>query len=220
MATRSRKTATRARPATRAAKTAAQKARSRSGPGAVAWASSGLKSAADQLLDWAGAATELSLGVGKSLVRDPKRQQALERAGAFLRDAREAAGLTVDDVARAMKLDDPGLIDRVESGRAALPFEALLRFAALVARNDPLPFAMKVARGYNPELWRSLEELGIGRLATQVGREREIVNIYRSRDAARKLTDAEFARVRDFTAAAFDLALGHIEDSRGRKPRS
>jgi len=201
------------------AATAAKRVRSPAASGAVAWASSGLKSAADQLLDWAGAATELSLGVGKSLVRDPKRQQALERAGAFIRDAREAAGLTVDDVARAMQLDDPKLIDRVESGRAALPFEALLRVAALVARNDPLPFAMKVARGYNPELWRVLEELGIGRLATHVGREREFVNIYRSRDAARKLTDAEFARVRAFTSAAFDLALGHIEDTRAAKSK-
>jgi hypothetical protein len=118
-----------------------------------------------------------------------------------------------------MQLDDPKLIDRVESGRAALPFEALLRVAALVARNDPLPFVMKVARGYNPELWRVLEDLGIGRLATHVGREREIVNIYRSRDAARKLTDAEFARVRAFTAAAFDFALGHIEDARGSRSK-
>jgi hypothetical protein len=52
-----------------------------------------------------------------------------------------------------------------------------------------------------------LQALGIGRLVEHARREHDFINIYRSRDAARALTDAEFARVLAFVEAAFDLAL-------------
>ncbi len=49
-------------------------------------------------------------------------------------------------------------------------------------------------------------------------RERRFINIYRSHDGARKLTDEGFARVLDLTRSAFEMALHfaaeqeHIED--------
>jgi hypothetical protein len=52
-----------------------------------------------------------------------------------------------------------------------------------------------------------LENLGIGRFAVQSGREREFANVYRGSDAARRLSDDEFAAVLAFTKAAFELAL-------------
>jgi hypothetical protein len=41
----------------------------------------------------------------------------------------------------------------------------------------------------------------------QAGREREFANVYRGSDAARRLSDDEFAAVLAFTKAAFELAL-------------
>jgi len=44
-------------------------------------------------------------------------------------------------------------------------------------------------------------------LAVQAGREREFANIYRGRNAARALSDDEFAALLAFVKQAFDLAL-------------
>lgn len=173
-----------------------------------------LRSVTDQLLGLVGSAAELSLDVGNVLVRSPSHRRALQKAGTFLRDARETAGLTVDEVSAAIDLKDPALLDLAESGRAALPFEALLRLAALLARNDPVPFLMQIARNYSPSLWRTLEQLGVAHLVLHAGREHEFINVYRSRDAARRLDDTEFARVLAFTEAAFDMALNLVVDVR------
>ena len=47
----------------------------------------------------------------------------------------------------------------------------------------------------------------IGRLALQAGREREFANLYRASDAARRLSDEDFAEVLQFTQAPFAMAL-------------
>ena len=183
-----------------------------------------LRSMADQFFGLVGSAAELSLGVGNALVRRPSHRRALQKAGAFLRDARETAGLSVREVSSAIDLDDPSLLDLAESGKAALPFEVLLRLAALLARNDPVPFLMQFVRNYSPSLWKALEQLGLAGLVLHAGREHEFINVYRSRDAARRLSDAEFARVLAFTDAAFEMALGHVADGKraadeGARPR-
>ena len=46
-----------------------------------------------------------------------------------------------------------------------------------------------------------------GASRVQAGREREFANIYRGSDAARRLSDEDFAAVLSFTKAAFELAL-------------
>ena len=66
---------------------------------------------------------------------------------------------------------------------------------------------MGFTRTTNPELWKSLEDLGIGKLVLQTVREHQFVNIYRSNDDARTLGDQEFAEIVSFTQAAFEMAM-------------
>jgi transcriptional regulator with XRE-family HTH domain len=144
------------------------------------------------------------------------------RTGATLRRMRKAAGLTITDVGTAINLRDPSLIEAWENGRIAVPFELILRLAAVLGRNDPIGFVMKFTRSSNPDLWRSLEALGVGKLLIQSAREREFANIYRGDDEARQLDDREFAEVLTFTRAAFEMAMAfrgrEAQQTKSRKP--
>lgn len=166
-----------------------------------------LRSWSDSVLGIAGAAADVSLGAARAMLVKPGQRKALEKTGAVLRGMREAAGMSVKEVSAAIDLQDPALLELVENGKVALPFEIVLRLASILGRNDPIAFVMRFTRSYNPEVWHTLENLGIGRLAVQAGREREFANLYRSSDAARRLSDDEFAAVLGFTKAAFELAL-------------
>lgn len=151
--------------------------------------------------------TGVSMQVGKQLVLGGEQQKLLVEAGASLKDLRQVAGLTISDLTKALKLKDQSLLEAVESGTAILSFELILRLSALLARHDPLPFIMKYTRTYNPEIWRLLNDWGLAQLPLQIERERQFVNILRGCDAARQLSDEEFAKVLAFTKSAFDLAL-------------
>jgi transcriptional regulator with XRE-family HTH domain len=129
------------------------------------------------------------------------------KTGAAIRGLRESAGLTIAEVGAAINLKDPSLIEALENGRMALSFELILRLSAVLGRNDPVGFIMKFTRNSNPELWKSLEALGVGKLLLQTVREREFGNIYRSHDDARNLSDQEFAEILSFTQAAFEMAM-------------
>lgn len=166
-----------------------------------------VRSWADSVLGIAGAAADASLSVAKSMLPKAQQRAALERAGALVRTMRQGAGLTVDEVGHALNLKDPTLLELVENGKVALPFEIILRLASVLGRNDPISFVMRLTRSYNPDVWKTLESLGVGRLVVQAGREREFANIYRAHDEARRLSDEEFARVLAFTNSAFELAL-------------
>ena len=161
----------------------------------------------DSVLGIAGAAADVSIGAAKAMLVKPEQRAALEKAGHVLRGMREAAGLSLKQVGEAIDLKDPSLLELVENGKIALPFEIILRLASVLGRNDPISFVMRFTRSYNPEVWKTLEGLGIGRFAVQAGREREFANIYRASDAARRLSDEEFTAVLAFTKAAFDLAM-------------
>jgi transcriptional regulator with XRE-family HTH domain len=176
-----------------------------------------VRSWADTAWGLAGSAADMSLAIAKSSV-GPNRKAAVEKAGALLKQMRETAGLTAQELGRAINLRDASLLEQAESGRIVLPFEIILRLAAVLGRRDPVAFVMKLTRSYNPELWKTLEDLGVGRLVAHAGREREFVNIYRARDAARSLTDAQFARVLAFVAAAFELALTLVQEERRQAP--
>ncbi|MHB8727095.1 MAG: hypothetical protein ACYC9Z_17240 [Casimicrobiaceae bacterium] len=106
---------------------------------------------------------------------------------------RETAGLSVRDVTNAIDLEDPALLELVEDGKIALPFESVLRLTSVLGRNDPLSFVMRSTRAYNPEVWRTLESLSFGRLVVQAARERKFAIIYRGSDAAHRLSDEDFA---------------------------
>ena len=146
----------------------------------------------DSVLGIAGAAADVSIGAAKAILVKPEQRAALEKTGAVLRGMREAAGLSVKEISEAVDLKDPTLIDLVENGKVALPFEIILRLASVLGRNDPISFVMRFTRSYNPDVWHTLENLGVGRFAVQAGREREFANIYRGSDAARRLSDDEF----------------------------
>jgi transcriptional regulator with XRE-family HTH domain len=166
-----------------------------------------VRSWTDSVLGVAGAAADVTLGAAKMMLPKPGQRAALEKTGAVLRRLRETAGMSLDEVGRAINLKDPTLLELVENGKVALPFEIILRLASVLSRNDPISFVMRFTRSYNPDVWKTLESLGIGRLAVQAGREREFANLYRASDAARKLSDEEFAEVLKFTQAAFALAV-------------
>ena len=129
------------------------------------------------------------------------------KAGAAIRAMREKAGMTIAEVGAALDLKDPSLLEAIETGRLALSFELILRLAAVFGRNDPVGFVMRFTRSTNPELWKSLEDLGVGKLVLQTVREHQFVNIYRSNDDARTLNDEEFAEIASFTQAAFEMAM-------------
>ena len=160
-----------------------------------------------------GKPMEAAADVLKAILPGLSEPGVWARTGATLRRMRKGAGLTVTEVGTAINLKDPSLIEAWEKGRIAVPFELILRLAAVLGRNDPIGFVMKFTRSSNPDLWRSLEGLGVGKLLIQSAREREFANIYRSNDEARSLSDAEFAEVLTFSRAAFEMAMAF----RGRK---
>jgi transcriptional regulator with XRE-family HTH domain len=165
---------------------------------------------ADTLINVAGSATDLGLSLAQSRVKDPAKKSAITAAGRQIRQWREAAGLTLTELAEAVGLGDAKLIEQAEGGIVSLPFDVVLRLAGVLGRRDPLPMAMALTRQYNPELWKTLEALGIGKLAVQGARERELANLYRGNDAARRLSDVQFAAVLAFTRQGFELAVDHL----------
>jgi transcriptional regulator with XRE-family HTH domain len=173
---------------------------------------------ATQLMGWgqvlasgAAQATDLGLAMSAAKSKNPKTQAQLRQAGVQIKRWREAAGLTLQDVTQALNLGDSALMEQAELGKVGLPFEMILRLASVLGRRDPLPVLMALTRHYNPKLWQLLEDFGLGRLVIQGVRERELANIYRANDAARQLSDAQFAQVLAFTKQAFDSALGLVE---------
>jgi hypothetical protein len=120
---------------------------------------------------------------------------------------RESVGMTLQDLSAALDLRDPALLESVESGAVAIPFELMLRIAAVVGRDDPIAAAMRLTRSTNPTLWKTLEQLGMGRLVLQAGREHQLATVYRANDIARQLDDKDFAAVLAFTREAFNMAV-------------
>ena len=185
-------------------------------------ASGAVRSFARQLHSWTGSllggvgtAADMSLALAAASVQKPGPKAAVTKAAALVKDAREAAGMTLDDLGTALELEDASFMSLVESGKVGLPFDMILRLAAILGRNDPVTFVLQLTRSYNPRVWASLEALGIGKLLLQAGREREFANIYRSSHAARELSDKEFAAVLAFTAKAFNSALEFLEQTKG-----
>ena len=158
---------------------------------------------------------ETSLRVGKALIPAAENSKTLRETGKSLRDLREVAGLTIQDLSDALELKDQSLLEAVENGTATLSFDLTLRLAAVLARHDPVPFIIRAIRTYNPEAWKILEDWGVGRFPIYYERERQFINIFRSKDAARDLSHAGFERVLDFTRAGFDMALHYALKNEG-----
>lgn len=156
-------------------------------------------------------ATDTSLRVGRVLINSQDQLRGMLTAGQSLKDIREVAGLTLSEMSEALNLKDKSLLEAIENGTATLSFELILRLAALIARNDPIPFIMRTTRNYNPEVWQLLNDWGIGRIPLQFEREREFINIFRRHDDARNLSDEGFRKVLEFTRHSFEMSLHFIE---------
>lgn len=163
-------------------------------------------------LKFAKKTTDTSYKVGKALIQSQDQLKLMVSAGQSLKDLREVAGLTASELSDALDLSDKSLIEAVENGTATLSFELILRLSALLARNDPIPFILKFSRTYSPETWKLLNDWGAGRLPLQYQREREFINIFRSQDQARQLSDEGFSKVLEFTRHAFNLSLHFIAE--------
>jgi len=122
--------------------------------------------------------------VMKAVLPAATRRRSWAKVGSTLRGLREGAGMTIAEVGAAIDLKDPAVIEAAENGRVALSFELILRLAAVLGRNDPVGFIMQLTRDSNPEVWRSLDKIGIGKLLVHSAREREFANIYRGDDEA------------------------------------
>ena len=181
--------------------------------GQVAGITAGLsKSAMKSIASKAGS---LSFKVGKTIILSaeqlknysPEQRDWMQRAGMVVQDARQVAGLTIDELNEVLDLEDKTLLQAVEQGTATLSFDLIVRLTSLLARHDPIPFVVNVIRGYNPQLWTVMEDWGFGQLPTMLERDRQWINIYRSRDEARQLSEPEFDKVVDFARSAFEMAL-------------
>jgi len=181
--------------------------------GQVAGITAGLsKSAMKSIASKAGS---LSFKVGKTIILSaeqlknysPEQRDWMQRAGMVVQDARQVAGLTIDELNEVLDLEDKTLLQAVEQGTATLSFDLIVRLTSLLARHDPIPFVVNVIRGYNPQLWTVMEDWGFGQLPTMLERDRQWINIYRSRDEARQLSEPEFEKVVDFARSAFEMAL-------------
>lgn len=194
-------------PAPRRARTKARPVQPRATEPALMSLARQVRGWADNVINIAGSAADMGLALAQSRASDPKQKASISRAGKQLRRWRETAGLTLEEVSQAVGLGDARLIEQAEGGLVALPFEVVLRLAGILGRRDPLPVAMALTRQYNPDLWKALESIGVGKLVVQGTRERELANIYRGCDAARALDDEQFAAALTFTRQAFEMAV-------------
>ncbi|HLS99792.1 MAG: helix-turn-helix domain-containing protein [Porticoccaceae bacterium] len=156
---------------------------------------------------WSKAAGQYPGNLLDLLMRTPDHMVQMGKAGRYLKDLREVAGLTVDDLASNLQLENPDILRAIEEGRSPVTLDILHRLASFHARNDPVGFMMNYSREYAPLLWQLLRLTGMDRLLIGVEREIKFINLYRARDRARALDDGDFDRVLDFLGKAFDLAL-------------
>lgn len=163
-------------------------------------------------LRFASRSTDTSLKVGRALMKSQDQLRLMLTAGQSLSDIRQVLGLTLAEMSEALNLKDKSVLETIENGTATLSFELILRLAALVARNDPIPFILRTARTYNPEVWQVLNDWGVGRIPLQFERERQFINIFRSHDDARELSDEGFRKVLEFTRRSFEMSLHFIEE--------
>lgn len=174
----------------------------------------GVGRVASGTLDMAADMATMSAMFGDNWVRDllsssasPERLEAMAEAGRFLRDARETAGLSLDELSETLGLNDEQVLRGVERGETLLPLETMLRSASLLARHDPIPFLIKFLRSYNPQIEATLEQWGVMALPKNYERERRFVNLYRQHDFLRQLSDDEYQRFVEYMDASTQLVV-------------
>ena len=86
---------------------------------------------------------------------DPARAVLRKHAGAWLKAAREAAGLTQAELAEKVGLRYYTFVSQVESGHGRVPIETQAAWAKAVGV-DETEFARMLLGLYDPELYRLL----------------------------------------------------------------
>ncbi|MAT52458.1 MAG: hypothetical protein CMK32_14875 [Porticoccaceae bacterium] len=157
-------------------------------------------------------ASQYSGNLMDMMMRTPDYMIQMGKAGRYLKDLREVAGLSIDDLASTINLENPDLLRAIEEGRKPVTLDILYRLASFHARHDPLGFIMNFTREYAPLQWQMLKMTGMDKLLISVEREVKFINIYRSRDRARQLSDEQFDRILAFMDQAFDMALALTSD--------
>ena len=79
-----------------------------------------LQSLTASVLSMAGTATDLGVTLAKSRLKKPQHKAAVDRAGSLLQDLRQTAGLTAQDLGKALGLSDSSELEKIESGKVAL----------------------------------------------------------------------------------------------------
>ena len=151
---------------------------------------------------------------------DTEHLTAMVDAGRLFKDAREVAGLSINDLAEALGMSEVSRLEAVEQGKAVLPFEMIFRSASLLARHDPVPFIIQLMRTYNPRWGRTLDKWDVAALPKQFERERRFINIYRQHDQLRQLNDEEYARLISYVDSATQLVLDVMEKEKNAKTPS
>ena len=152
-----------------------------------------------------------------ALLKSPEKLELMGKTGKVLKDMRETAGFSLEELSSVVKIDNPGILRSIEEGHAALPVDLMLRLASFYSRNDPLPFIIRFSRTYHPGLSKLLEKTGVDRMFIKAEREVKFINIYRNKDDARKLSDEGFDQVMDFTQKAFEMALHFVSEQENQK---
>lgn len=156
-------------------------------------------------------AAEQSGNLLEKLLRAPEYMEQAGKAGRYLKDMRQVAGLTLEDLAKAVDIDNLDMLRAIEEGRSPVTLDILFRLASFYSRNDPLTFMMDFSKEYAPWLWQLLRFTGIERLVITLERELKFINIYRSKDGIRNLSNENFDRLIGFADNAVALAMDFIE---------
>lgn len=167
---------------------------------------------------WSKTAGQYPTNLFDLMMRTPDYMMQMGKSGRYLKDLREVAGLTVDELASTIKMENPDTLKAIEEGRSPINLDILYRLASFHARNDPLGFMMNFSREHAPLLWQVLKLSGMDKLLISAEREVKFINIYRSHDKARTLSDEQFDKVIAFMDKAFDMALDLVETPQP-KPR-
>lgn len=171
---------------------------------------------------WSKTAGQYPSNLFDLMMRTPDYMMQMGKSGRYLKDLREVAGLTVEELASTIKMENSDTLRAIEEGRSPINLDILYRLASFHARNDPLSFMMNFSREHAPLLWQILKLSGMDRLLISAEREVKFINIYRSHDKSRALSDEQFDKVIAFMDKAFDMALDLVEipqpKSRKRKP--
>lgn len=89
------------------------------------------------------------------LASHPDAKELRKEAGAYIKKLREAAGLTQQQVAKAVGMDYYTMISQVEGGKTRVPPDKQLEWARAL-QVEPKAFATRLLMFYDPYTWQLL----------------------------------------------------------------